>query len=116
MFFIYWIYEESECYSKYVGKLGAFFPWSVRFIFLQVTNMDGSNLANKTLLKIEGGEYMNKNLRNGLIAIVVGLIIWFIPTPAGLKPQAWHLFAVFTATILGFILQPLPIGAAPSSR
>jgi len=54
---------------------------------------------------------MNKNLRNGLIAVIVGLIIWFIPTPAGLKPQAWHLFAVFTATILGFILQPLPIGA-----
>jgi DASS family divalent anion:Na+ symporter len=54
---------------------------------------------------------MNANLRNGLIAVVVGIIIWFIPTPAGLKPQAWHLFAVFTATILGFILQPLPIGA-----
>ena len=54
---------------------------------------------------------MSKNLRNGLIAIVVGLILWFIPTPAGLKPQAWHLVAVFAATILGFILQPLPIGA-----
>ena len=54
---------------------------------------------------------MNKNLRNGLITIVVGLIIWFIPTPAGLKPQAWHLFAIFVATIIGFILQPLPIGA-----
>ena len=29
---------------------------------------------------------MSKNLRNGLIAIAVGLILWFIPTPAGLKP------------------------------
>ena len=54
---------------------------------------------------------MSKNLRNGLIAITVGLMLWFIPTPAGLKPQAWHLVAVFAATILGFILQPLPIGA-----
>ena len=54
---------------------------------------------------------MNKNLRNGLIAIAVGLVIWFLPVPAGLKLPAWHLFAIFVATILGFILQPLPIGA-----
>ncbi len=54
---------------------------------------------------------MNKNLRNGLIAVAVGIIIWFLPVPAGLKPVAWHLFAIFVATILGFILQPLPIGA-----
>ncbi len=50
-------------------------------------------------------------LTKGLIVILVGLVIWFIPVPAGLKPQAWHLFAIFVATILGFILQPLPIGA-----
>jgi len=54
---------------------------------------------------------MSKNARNALVAIGVGLIIWLLPTPDGLKPQAWHLFAIFVATILGFILQPLPIGA-----
>ena len=54
---------------------------------------------------------MNKNLRNGIVAVLVGLILWFLPTPAGLKPQAWQLFSVFVATIIGFILQPLPIGA-----
>lgn len=54
---------------------------------------------------------MNKNLRNGLIAVGVGLIIWMLPVPAGLKAPAWQLFAIFVATILGFILQPLPIGA-----
>ena len=54
---------------------------------------------------------MSKNLRNGLIAVAVGVIIWFLPAPAGLKVQAWHLFAIFVATILGFILQPMPIGA-----
>lgn len=54
---------------------------------------------------------MNKNLLRGLITILVGLAIWFCPIPAGLKPEAWHLFAIFVATILGFILQPLPIGS-----
>ena len=52
-----------------------------------------------------------KKYLSWLIPIVVGLIIWFSPTPEGLKPQAWHLFAIFAGTILGFILQPLPIGA-----
>lgn len=52
-----------------------------------------------------------KQIRNLLITIVVGLIIWFIPTPTAIKPQAWHLFAVFVSTIVGFILEPLPIGA-----
>lgn len=54
---------------------------------------------------------MNKNMRNGLITIAIGIVIWFLPVPTGLKPQAWHLFAIFVATIVGFILQPLPIGA-----
>ena len=54
---------------------------------------------------------MNKKLRNGLIAVAIGTIIWFLPAPAGLKAQAWHLFAIFVATIVAFILQPLPIGA-----
>jgi len=51
------------------------------------------------------------NLMRGLIVLAVGAAIWFFPVPAGLKPEAWHLVAIFVATILGFILQPLPIGA-----
>lgn len=53
---------------------------------------------------------MNQLMR-GIIVIIVVAIIWFLPVPTGLKPQAWHLFAIFAGTILGFILQPLPIGA-----
>lgn len=52
-----------------------------------------------------------KKYLSWIIPIVVGLAIWFSPVPEGLKPQAWHLFAIFAGTILGFILQPLPIGA-----
>ena len=54
---------------------------------------------------------MNPTLRNWLIILVVGAAIWFSPIPAGLKPDAWHIFAVFVATVLGFILHPMPIGA-----
>ena len=54
---------------------------------------------------------MNQDLRNALITVAIGVILWFLPAPAGLKPQAWHLLAIFVATIIGFILQPLPIGA-----
>lgn len=46
-----------------------------------------------------------------LIIVAVGLLLWFLPSPAGVKVEAWRLLAVFVATIVGFILQPLPIGS-----
>jgi DASS family divalent anion:Na+ symporter len=54
---------------------------------------------------------MKSKLARGITVFVVALILWYLPVPAGLKPQAWHLFAIFAATILGFILSPLPMGA-----
>ena len=51
-----------------------------------------------------------KKLLNWIIPAVFGIGLWFIPTPEGLTPQSWHLFAIFVATIVGFITQPLPIG------
>lgn len=53
---------------------------------------------------------MTKLVR-GLLVILIGTAIWLMPIPAGLKPAAWQLFAIFVATIAAFILQPLPIGA-----
>lgn len=46
-------------------------------------------------------------------ALTVGivLILWFWPVPQGLKVQAWHLFAIFMGTVVGFILQPLEAGS-----
>ena len=52
---------------------------------------------------------MSRNLKI-LLVLLVGAIIWFIPIPAGVKPQAWKLLALFAATIVGFILQPMPMG------
>ena len=47
----------------------------------------------------------------GLICVGIGAIVWFMPPPDGVTAQAWGLLAVFVATIAGFILQPMPIGA-----
>jgi DASS family divalent anion:Na+ symporter len=52
----------------------------------------------------------NKNFFYLGISLVVGLLIWFSPEPEGVRPQAWHLFAIFVSTILGVILKPFPMG------
>ena len=52
----------------------------------------------------------NRVLR-GVATVLVGVAIWLVPVPAGLDPKAWHLLAIFLATIVGLILQPLPMGA-----
>ncbi len=54
---------------------------------------------------------MQNKLVKWCICIGLGLLIWLIPTPEGLTPKAWNLFAVFVATIAGFILQPIAMGA-----
>lgn len=51
-----------------------------------------------------------------LITVGVGLVIWFIPPPAGVQAlengtTAWQLLAIFIATIVGIIAKPLPMGA-----
>ncbi len=44
-------------------------------------------------------------------AIVVAVVIWFLPCPEGVTLEAWHLLAIFVGTIIGIILEPLPMGA-----
>ena len=45
------------------------------------------------------------------VVVLVGAALWFIPVPSGVEPRAWHLLAVFVATIVGLILRPIPTGA-----
>ncbi len=40
---------------------------------------------------------------------IVGLMIWFVPTPSGLEIQAWHLFAIFITAIFAVIINAMPI-------
>ena len=50
-------------------------------------------------------------LMRGIIVLLVGVVIWALPVPAGVKKEAWQLLAIFVATIFGLILTPLPMGA-----
>ncbi len=43
--------------------------------------------------------------------LLIGFGIWFSPQPEGLNENAWHLLAIFVATISGLVLKPLPMGA-----
>lgn len=46
-----------------------------------------------------------------VIVALIGAIIWFISPPQGLQEQAWHLFAIFVATIIGLIIKPISMGS-----
>ncbi|MBG6241736.1 MAG: DASS family sodium-coupled anion symporter [Candidatus Symbiopectobacterium sp. Dall1.0] len=46
-----------------------------------------------------------------VVPIALGIAIWLAPVPANLSPQAWHMFAIFAATIAAILTQPLPSGA-----
>lgn len=46
-----------------------------------------------------------------LVPLILGTAIWFFPVPEGLTPEAWHMFAIFAATIAAILTQPLPSGA-----
>ncbi|XP_019708462.1 dicarboxylate transporter 1, chloroplastic [Elaeis guineensis] len=43
--------------------------------------------------------------------IATGVLLWLVPAPAGVSRNAWQLLAIFLATIVGIITQPLPLGA-----
>ena len=51
-------------------------------------------------------------LGSAAIAIGVGLVVQFlIPVPAAVTAEAWQLLAIFLTTVVGLILEPLPVPA-----
>ena len=42
------------------------------------------------------------------VVLLLPVVILLIPVPPGITPQSWRLLAIFAATIMGSILQPLP--------
>ena len=51
------------------------------------------------------------NYKGFIWPVLVGVIIWLCTPvrPVGISVVAWHLLALFIATIVGCITQPLPI-------
>ena len=49
-------------------------------------------------------------LRFGICVLLAG-VLWFIPISEDLPVKGWHVFSVFIAVIVSFILRPYPIGA-----
>jgi citrate:succinate antiporter/L-tartrate/succinate antiporter len=43
--------------------------------------------------------------------LVVWLVIFLLPVPAGLNAKQWHYFAVFAAVITGLVFESMPVGA-----
>lgn len=52
------------------------------------------------------------NYKGFILPVVIGAILWLLTPvrPGGLSAQAWEMFAIFVATIVGCITKPLPIG------
>ena len=46
-----------------------------------------------------------------VLPVLLGIIIALLPAPQGLNLTAWYFFAIFSAVILGLILEPLPAAA-----
>ena len=79
--------------------------------------------------KKPGGKVKGVNWINLIITILIGVVLWVTPQPAGLvdfcsgikgfdgvdpsiiATNCWHLFGIFVATIIGLILKPMPMGA-----
>ncbi|MFC2170276.1 anion permease [Acidobacteriota bacterium] len=52
-----------------------------------------------------------KNAFRWIIVISIFILVYLIPAPEGVTAQAWNMLAIFVATIVGLVLQPLPMGA-----
>ena len=45
------------------------------------------------------------------IVLASAILVLAFPTPDGISTESWRLFAIFTATIVGSIIRPVPAGA-----
>lgn len=70
--------------------------------------MSSPSVGTKTLKEPAGGTSLRLILRR-TFPFAMAAAIWFSPVPAGLTPQAWHLFAVFATAIVSVLLGLYPL-------
>lgn len=80
----------------------------MRFHFLDTASETGAG-PGPANLKIRGDALWAA--MKWVIPIAAGTIVFLIPRPDEVKPAGWAVLAIFTATVLGLILQPLPLAA-----
>ena len=45
-----------------------------------------------------------------VICAAVGIMVWFLGIPEEVSPEGWLVLSVFISVIVGFLLQPMPMG------
>lgn len=53
----------------------------------------------------------NSKLLKLLFLFILGTLMWFFPISEEIPSNSWHLLVIFLCTIIGIILNPLPISA-----
>lgn len=54
---------------------------------------------------------LRQTLLKWAVVIAAGIVVALLPRPDGITQESWHLLAIFTATIIGSIVRPVPGGA-----
>ena len=67
---------------------------------------------NQTSVEEQSHSYHKLRWIKRIITLIIGIIIWHLPIPWDLSPDAWHLFAIFITAIIGVLIDALSIFTA----
>src|SRR5262249_10318729 len=72
--------------------------------------MQTTSVSTETEPSSPGTDWRQMALRWGAV-LITGIAIILLPHPSDITPASWRLLAIFAATVVGLIAQPLPGGA-----
>ncbi len=67
--------------------------------------------SSPTIVSHETVAWKGAKLIPSLTILTFACALWWLPSPTGLDIKAWHLFIIFTSTIVGIVSKILPMGA-----